>query len=302
MTRLLQRLCIALAAACATAMLAAATPAVAQTGSQPDRVSIEALKGRLSDAQARQDLEPGIKTQVVEAYQGAIAALESAGSLRAEVEDLKKTQSEAQDRIQRLESEVRAVRAESGASPGFAGIEKLPLDALERLENRTRVEADQARVKVAELQRRFDDIVARPLSARLEQAELREAGARRDVQAKDTRSTTVPAPLAAAQRGLANARETLRQARLARVEQEIIAQPALAHIAQLELALGKAQLDLRTADCARCSSNGSGKRSPKPAKKRRARARPTAARSILRARSRRAPWSGAHRPPKRRSR
>jgi len=247
---MLQRLRFALAAACAIAVAALGpmAPVAAQSGSQPDRISIEAMKGRLSDAQARQDLDPAIKTQVVEAYKSTIAALESAGSLRAEVEDLKKTQSQAQDRIERLERELRAARAQSGTSPGPAGIDTLPLDALERLENRTREDADQARVRVAELQRRFDDIVARPLSARLEQAELRDVGARRDAQATGARSTAIPAPLAAAQRDLANAREALRQARLARVEQEIIAQPALTRIAQLDLAVGKAQLDLRTAD------------------------------------------------------
>jgi potassium efflux system protein len=225
-----------------------ATPATAQTAPGADRTSIEALKGRLTDAQARRDLDPALKAQIVEAYQNAIAALDSASSLRTEIAEMKKSEDGADETIQRLERELRAVRAEAASPERLAKVDALPLDALERLESRAREEAEHARLRVADLQRQFDQIVARPLSARLEQAELREEGAGRDTQAREQSGTGVPSALATARRDLARAREAVRQARLAHVEQEMVAQPALARIAQLKLYVAQAQLDLQTSE------------------------------------------------------
>ncbi|MCG6874973.1 MAG: mechanosensitive ion channel [Betaproteobacteria bacterium] len=220
----------------------------AQTGSAADSAAINAVKGRLAAVQTQRDLEPALKAQIVETYENAIAALESANSLRAEINQTKKIAAGAQDTIRRLERELRAVRAESASPQSLQKIQELPLDALERLESRAREEAEQARLRVAELQRRYDEIVARPLSARLEQAELREEAAKHDSQATERVGGGVPATLAAAQRDLARARGSVRQARLARVEQEMAAQPALARIAQLELYIAQATLDVREAD------------------------------------------------------
>ncbi len=225
-----------------------ATPATAQSVSAAERTSIEAFKGRLTDAQARQDLEPALKTQIVEAYRNAIAALESADRLRAETAEMAKSEDGADASIQRLERELRSVRAEAASPERLEKIDDLPLDALERLESRAREEAEHSRLRVDELQRRFDQIVARPLSARLEQAELREEVARRDTQAREQSGAGVPPALAAARRDLARAREAVRQARLAHVEREMVAQPALARIAQLELYVAQAQRDVRAED------------------------------------------------------
>jgi len=222
--------------------------ATAQTTPAATRTSIEAIKGRLSDIQARQDLEPALKSQIVDTYQKAVAALESANSLRAEIAEISRTQRGAQDRIQRLEAELRSVRAESATPEKLGETDAMPLDALKGLESRAREAADQARLRVAEMQRRFDEILARPLSARLEQAQLREEAVSRDAQTREPTGGGLPAALAAAQRDLARAQETVRQARLARVEQEMAAQPALIQIAQLELYLAQAERDLRAAD------------------------------------------------------
>jgi len=230
------------------ATIACPAPVEAQTGSAADTAAINAVKARLAAVRTQRDLEPALKTQIVETYENAIAALESANSLREEIDQTKKTAAGAQDTIQRLERELRSVRAESASSQHLTKIQELPLDALERLEGRAREEAEQARLRVAELQRRFDEIVARPLSARLEQAELRDQATSRDSQVSEPASGGVPAALAAAQRDLARARESVRQARLARVEQEMVALPALARIAQLELYVAQAMLDLRQAD------------------------------------------------------
>jgi potassium-dependent mechanosensitive channel len=236
--------------ACLIVLATIACPAqvAAQAGFAADRASIDAMRGRLAAVQAQRDLEPALKAQIVETYENAIAALESANSLRAEINQTRKTAAGAQDTIQRLERELRAVRAGTASSQSLQNMQELPLDALERLESRARQEAEQARLRVAELQRRFDEIVARPLSARLEQAELREEAAKHDSQVTEPVAGGVPAALAAAQRDLARARESVRQARLASVDQEMVAQPALAHIAQLELYVAQATLDVREAD------------------------------------------------------
>ena len=164
-----------LACLLAVVAVAAALPAGAQSASDTSGVTVESLKGRLADAQARQDLAPELKSQIVETYQNAIAAVESAVSLRAETEESKKAQAQAPDTIQRLERELRSMRAESTSQAGLGDLNSQSLDALERLENRLRTEVDQSRARVADLQRRLDEIIARPLAARLEQAELREA-------------------------------------------------------------------------------------------------------------------------------
>jgi potassium efflux system protein len=237
--------------ACLIAIAALQTVAsvAAQTG--PDNVSIDTVKERLAGAQARLDLEPALKAQIVDTYRSAIAALESANSARAHTEQTRKTLAGAQQTIERLERELRSLRAES-ASPQQPGkFESLPIDTLERLENRARNEAEQERLRVAELQRQFDDIVARPLSARLDQAELRAQGTARNTQATPPSGNNVPAALEAAQRDLAHATETLRQARLARVGQEIVAQPELERIAQLELQIAQAEFDARAAESMR---------------------------------------------------
>ncbi|MEO8007646.1 MAG: hypothetical protein ABI728_03885, partial [Betaproteobacteria bacterium] len=220
----------------------------AQTGPGADDASIEAIKGRLASVQARQDLESALKTQIIETYRSAIAALESADSARVQTAKTRKTQVDAQETVPRLERELRSVRAESALPEKPAKFDALPLDMLERLENRTREEAEQARLRVAELQRQLDDLVARPLSARLEQAELRAQVAAYDAQATQPSGDSVAAELAAAQRDFARATETLRQARLARVGQEIIAQPVLERIAQLQLQIAQAQFDAHAAD------------------------------------------------------
>lgn len=230
------------------ATIACPTPVEAQTGSAADSAAINAVKGRLAAVRSQRDLEPALKAQIVETYENAIAALESANSLREEIDRTKQTAAGAQDTIQRLERELRSIRAESATPERLAKVDALPLDALERLEGRAREEVEQARLRVAELQRQFDEIVARPLSARLEQAELRDQAVTRDAQVSEPAGGGVPAALAAAQRELARARESVRQARLARVEQEMVALPALARIAQLELYVAQATLDLRQAD------------------------------------------------------
>jgi potassium-dependent mechanosensitive channel len=230
--------------ACVIAIAAAHTapPVAAQTSAMTGGEALESLKGRLASAQANRDLEPRLRAQVVETYENAIAAVQGAISLRAEIEALAKAQEGAEATIQRFERELRALRAEAARpAPPDEAYEELPLDALERLENRRREEVEHARLRVAELQRQLDEIVARPLSARLEQAELRESprGEQPPVGA--------PPALAAAQRDLARAREAVRQARLAHVEREIVAQPTLARIAQLELYVAQAELDVRSA-------------------------------------------------------
>jgi len=70
-----------LACCSAFASVALVSPATAQTVPDAERTSIEVLKGRLSDALARQDLEPTLKARIAEAYKNAITALESASTL-----------------------------------------------------------------------------------------------------------------------------------------------------------------------------------------------------------------------------
>jgi potassium efflux system protein len=244
MTKLLHRFAPMAFLACVIALTAAHTapPVAAQTSAMTGGEALESLKGRLASAQASRDLEPGLKAQVVETYENAIAAVQSAISLRTEIEALANAQEGAEGTVQRLESELRGLRAEAARpAPPDEAYEELPLDALERLENRTREEVEHARLRVAELQRRLDEIVVRPLSARLEQAELRES------PRAEPRPTGAPPALAAAQRDLARAREAVRQARLAHVEREIVAQPTLARIARLELYVAQAELDVRSA-------------------------------------------------------
>jgi len=224
-----------------------ASAATAQTAPATERASIEAVKSRLSDARARQDLEPALKAQIVETYQNALAALESANGLRASIAESKKAQAGAGEAIERLERELRAARTESESPERLGKLEALPLDALERLESRMREAADQSRLQVAERQRRFDEIVARPLSARLERAELTESPGE-DTQKWAAAGGAIPDALAAAQRDLARARAAVRQERLARVEQELLALPALARVAQLELYVSQAERDVRVAD------------------------------------------------------
>jgi potassium-dependent mechanosensitive channel len=230
--------------ACAIAIVATSTapPAAAQTSAMTGGEALESLKGQLASARANRDLEPGLKAQVVETYENAIAAVQSAIGLRAGIEALAKAQEGAEETIQQLERELRALRAEAARpAPPDKAYDELPLDTLERLENRTREEVDHARLRVAERQRRLDEIVARPLSARLEQAELRES------PRGEQHPTGAPPALAAAQQGLARAREAVRQARLAHLEREIVTQPTLARIAQLELYVAQADLDVRSA-------------------------------------------------------
>jgi len=248
MTNSLSRLLLHLACALAVLAAQAASPAAAQVAATTGGEALESLKGRLAAARAQRDLDPDLKTQIVETYENAIAAVQSAIGLRAEIGELNQAQAGAQETLQRLERELRALRAEAaGATPVAKPPDDLSLEALERLENRAREDVEQARLRVSERQRRFDEIVARPLSARLEQAALREEAAQSELRAREPR-TGVPAPLAAAQRDLARAREAVRQARLAHVEREISAQPTLAHIAQLELYVAQAELDVRTAE------------------------------------------------------
>ncbi len=231
----------------AVAGLALAVPAWAQTGSAAAGASLESMKARLSDAQAGKDLEPGLKARVMDVYAQAVAALEGAETLRAEIEAARKTLDRAPETIRQLERELRSVRAESTSRAGLDDLGNLPPDALERLEGRMREEVEQTRVRAAELQRRFDAVVARPLSARIEQAELRDDLSDRDTQGSGSPAIGVPAALLAAQRDLARAREAMRQARLAHVDHEIVALPALARIAELELAVKQAELDVRMA-------------------------------------------------------
>lgn len=237
-----------LACLLAVVAVAAALPAGAQSASDTSGVTVESLKGRLADAQARQDLAPELKSQIVETYQNAIAAVESAVSLRAETEESKKAQAQAPDTIQRLERELRSMRAESTSQAGLGDLNSQSLDALERLENRLRTEVDQSRARVADLQRRLDEIIARPLAARLEQAELREAIASAAAPVSETRRAEEPGALVTAQRELARARQMVQQARLARVDQELIALPELARIAQLRQYVGQAKLDVLVAE------------------------------------------------------
>jgi potassium efflux system protein len=232
----------------ALAAVAPAATAAAQAVPAAGGISIEVVKDRLASAQARQDFGPALKTQIIAAYQNAIAALQSANSLRAEIATTKKTQDGAQETIQRLERELRSVRAESAVPDRLSGADALPLDALQRLESRKREEVEQARQRVAELQHKFDDIVGRPLSTRPDLAALRAEAASYEAQAPEPTTASVPAALAAALRDLALARETERHSQLARFDQEVIAQPVLARIAQLELDVAQAELDVRAAD------------------------------------------------------
>jgi small-conductance mechanosensitive channel len=231
--------CLALAA------IVAAGAAPAQFTPSMGGVSIESVKGRLADAQARRDLPPDLQAQIVTTYEQAVAAVESANGLRAEAEDLRKARIGAPEKIERLERELRSMRAQSTSREEPRDYASLPLDSLERLENQLRTEVDQLRARTADLQRRVDEIVARPLAARLEQAELREEIASNSTPASETRREDVPAALAAAQRELVRARQIVLQARLARVEQELIAQPELLRIAQLEQYVGQAELNVR---------------------------------------------------------
>ena len=237
--------CIALAVAAFAAL--AATP-VTRTG---DGRSIEVFKSRLADVQARQDLKPELKTQVLSAYQNAIAALQSASSARAQIADTRKTLDGARETIERLERELRSLRAQSASPERQRDLDALPLNALQRLESRRHEEVDQASKRVTDMQRRFDEIVARPLSSRSELAKLHGGTVKYDGQAPERTGSGVPAVLATAQGDLAFAQEVARQARLARVEQEIAAQPVLEHIARLDLEIAEAALDVRTADAAR---------------------------------------------------
>jgi potassium efflux system protein len=244
MTKLVHRFAPMAFLACAIAITASltATPVAAQTSAMTGGEALESLKGQLASAQASRDLEPGLKAQVVETYENAIAAVQSASSLRAEIEALAKAQEGAEATIQRLDDELRSLRAEAAHPPPPDEVyEELPFDALERLESRTREEVEHAQLRVGDLQRRLDEILVRPLSARLEQAELRESAR------AELRPTGVPPALEAALRDLARAREAVRQARLAHVEREIVAQPTLARIARLELYVAEAGLDVRSA-------------------------------------------------------
>lgn len=243
MTGPLHRFGAATLLACAIVVGAAQTaaPVAAQTPASVGAEALESLKGRLVSAQTSSELEPALKTQVVETYENAIAAVQSAIGLRAESEALAKSQEGIEATIQRLEAELLSLRAEAALPPPpYLAYEELPFDALEQLEKRAREEVEQSRLRVGELQRRLDETVVRPLSARLEQDELRaSAGA-------EARAAGVPPALAAALRDLARAREAVRQARLAHLERELVAQPNLARIARLELYIAQAQLDVRS--------------------------------------------------------
>jgi potassium-dependent mechanosensitive channel len=222
--------------------------AAAQTATGSVGVSIESLKGRIAAAQAREDLAPELKAQVIETYQNAVAALASADSLRTETENLRKIQAGAPETIQRLERELRALRAGTTSQTAPRNYASLSLDALERLENRLRTEVDQSRAQVADLQRQLDDILARPLAARVEQAELREEVASASTPGRETRQGEERAALAAAKRELARARQMVQQARLVRIDEELVAQPELARIAELRHSVAQAELDARSAE------------------------------------------------------
>ncbi|MGB8433542.1 MAG: hypothetical protein WCE38_04710, partial [Burkholderiales bacterium] len=134
MKRALPRMIAAWVLACCSAFVSIGFtgPVAAQTAPDAERTSIEAMKGRLSDALARQDVEPTLKAQIVEAYKNAITALESASSLRTEAAEMRKAADGAEESIQQLERELRSVRAEAAAPERLAKVDALPLDALER--------------------------------------------------------------------------------------------------------------------------------------------------------------------------
>jgi potassium efflux system protein len=230
------------------AATAAAELAVAQTATEPGGTSIESLKGRLAAAQARQDLGPELKAQVVEAYQNAIAAAGSADTLRAETENLRKIQAQSSEIIQRLERELRSLRGGQAPQTAPRDYASLSLEALERLEGRLRTEVDQSRAHVADLQRQLDNILARPLAARVEQAELREEVTGATAPGGETGQGEEPAALATARRELTRARRMVQEARLARVDQELVAQPELARIAELRHTVARAELDAQIAE------------------------------------------------------
>ena len=227
-------------------LIAIALPAHAQNAALGDDLSLETLKRRLVAAEAATDLEPAVKAKTVENYRAAVSEMEMAAAARADAAELKRRQPEAPAEIQKLE---RALRTLEAAKPPPLPNVPMSVDALEEIEAKARVETEAARVRVSELDRAFNDAAVRPLDVRRQQAVLRRELAELDTQieALAARDGTAAA-IADSERALIRAREESRQARLEKLEQELVYQPAQVRIIQLRRDVARAELEARNAD------------------------------------------------------
>jgi potassium efflux system protein len=234
----------ALFALAAMALLLGVGAVRAQDAAQ-DELGVEAIRKRLAAAEAGSEGDAAVRARVVENYKAALADAEVAAEMRAETARIRKRLPDAPGEIQRLERQLRDLQNYRLPPPPDA---TLPASSLEEIDASARADAEAARLAAAELDRQFNEAVSRPLDIRKQQATLRrelaELEARLDALASEG---TAPA-VTESERILLRTRIESRQARLERLEQELVYQPSLVRLLQLRRDAAHLVLDARTAE------------------------------------------------------
>jgi potassium efflux system protein len=234
----------ALLALVAMALIACIAPVRAQDAAQ-DELGLEAIRKRLAAAEAGHEADTAARARIVDNYKAALAEAEVGAEMRAETARIKKRLPDAPGEIQRLERQLRALQNQPLPPPPEPA---LPAASLEEIEARARADAETARLAAAELDRQFNEAVSRPLEIRKQQAALRRELA--DLEAQlDALATegAVPA-VTESERILLRERVNARQARLERLEQELVYQPSQVRILQLRRDAAHLALDARAAE------------------------------------------------------
>ncbi len=228
--------------------LALAAAAHAQSG-VPDELGVEAIRKRLAAAESAGTADPAVQARVVENYRSALAEAEAAKDARAETAQIKKRLPDAPAEVQRLERQLRDsqnYRLQPAPDPS------LPSASLEEIEAKARADAEAARLQASELDRQFNEAVARPLDIRKQQASLRRELA--ELEARLDGAAAESGAAGESERILLRERIEARQARVERLEQELIYQPSQVRVLQLRRDAAHLALDARMAELKQTSS------------------------------------------------
>jgi potassium efflux system protein len=224
---------------------------VAQVDAQPgggNDAGIDAIRKRLAAAENASEPDAALRAQIVGHYRSALEEAQAAAAARSEALQLKKKLPEAPAEVQRLERQLREIQTQSSKPlPPFDPA--LSTSALEKIEAEARAEVESARLQLVELDRAFNDAAVRPLEVRKQQAvlrrELAELESRLDALDRDS---SAPHTLVESERVLLDARIDARQARLERLEQELVYQPSQLRMLQLRRDLAQHSLDAHEAE------------------------------------------------------
>ena len=207
-----------------------------------------ALERRIATLEARKDMDPAVKSRVVDLYKQAIAEVQGAQRLRDETDELRSQMAAAPEAIRTLERRLQLLEKKEPEPPAKLSDEATSLEQLEQMELQARTQVNAANQTIGELDRGFEETATRPLDARRELEELRTAIAAAEAAVlPDQRKRAAASGLTEAEYTLARARQETRRRQLDRLTQELAYQPFQLRITQLRRDVARSEARRATA-------------------------------------------------------